>query len=311
MSKIKYAFAAAILTLSIPESEAQVVEKLSEKMKSELAKQPEIVVQTTIGPLTIPSPYSSKPVTKNSQVIGWGDKKPIAPSGFTVTKFAANLKHPRTTYVASNGDIFVAESDTRNSANQISLLQDKNADGMAEASVFLENLNQPFGMLILNNYFYVANTDGLYRYPYTLGDTKIMAKGEKILNLPAGGYNNHWTRNLLANADGSKIYISVGSSSNVGENGMENEVRRAVILEIDPDGSNEKIYGSGLRNPVGMDWNPVTGELWTAVNERDDLGNNLVPDYVTSVKKNGCTDGLIRTSGKLMIHVGFKTRITN
>lgn len=287
MSKIKYAFASAILTLSIPESEAQVVEKVSEKMKSELAKQPEIVVQTTIGPLTIPSPYSSKPVTKNSQVIGWGDKKPIAPSGFTVTKFAANLKHPRTTYVASNGDIFVAESDTRNSANQISLLQDKNADGMAEASVFLENLNQPFGMLILNNYFYVANTDGLYRYPYTLGDTKIMAKGEKILNLPAGGYNNHWTRNLLANADGSKIYISVGSSSNVGENGMENEVRRAVILEIDPDGSNEKIYGSGLRNPVGMDWNPVTGELWTAVNERDDLGNNLVPDYVTSVKKNG------------------------
>lgn len=273
--------------LAIP-AQAQVNTDLSEEKKKELSQQPADVVETAIGELRLVAPFSSESVTKESEVIGWGDKKPQAPAGFKVTKFAENLKHPRRTYIAPNGDIFVVESNTKNSADKITLIRDKDDDGTPNyQEVFLDDLNQPYGMLVLNNYFYVANTDGLYRYPYSEGDTKIEAKGEKILSLPAGGYNNHWTRNLLANKDGSKIYVSVGSASNVGEYGMDKEKRRAAILEINPDGSGEKLYAAGLRNPVGMDWNPVTGELWTAVNERDKIGNNLVPDYITSVKENG------------------------
>jgi glucose/arabinose dehydrogenase len=268
--------------------QAQVNTDLSEEKKKELSQQSADVVETAIGELRLVAPFSSESVTKESEVIGWGDKKPQAPAGFKVTKFAENLKHPRRTYIAPNGDIFVVESNTKNSADKITLIRDKDDDGTPNyQEVFLDDLNQPYGMLVLNNYFYVANTDGLYRYPYSEGDTKIEAKGEKILSLPAGGYNNHWTRNLLANKDGSKIYVSVGSASNVGEYGMDKEKRRAAILEINPDGSGEKLYAAGLRNPVGMDWNPVTGELWTAVNERDKIGNNLVPDYITSVKENG------------------------
>jgi glucose/arabinose dehydrogenase len=151
-------------------------------------------------------------------------------------------------------------------------------------ATFLAGLNQPFGMLVLGNYFYVANTDGVLRFPYTPDATKITGEGQKILSLPAGGYNNHWTRNLLAGPDGAKIYVSVGSGSNVQENGAENEVRRANILEINPDGTGEKVYASGLRNPVGMAWAPGSKTLWTAVNERDELGDDLVPDYLTSVQ---------------------------
>jgi len=157
----------------------------------------------------------------------------------------------------------------------------------AERDTFLKDLNQPFGMLLLGNKFYVANTDGVLMFPYQKGQTKITAKGKKILSLPAGGYNNHWTRNLIANADGSKIYVTVGSGSNVAEHGIENEDHRANILEINPDGTGERIYASGLRNPVGMDWAPGTNTLWTAVNERDNLGDELVPDYLTSVKDGG------------------------
>lgn len=267
---------------------SQVNTKLSEPQKAVWAAKPADVVQTAIGPLTIPASYSSKSVVKASKIVDWGTKKPLAPAGFTVNRFASNLQHPRNTYIGKNGDVFVVESNTKNSANRITLLRDTNGDGKADVqNIFLENLNQPFGMLILNDYFYVANTDGLYRYAYKEGADAISGSGEKILNLPAGGYNNHWTRNLLANKKGDKIYVSIGSSSNVGENGMEYEHRRANILEINPDGSGEKVYASGLRNPVGMDWNPQTNELWTAVNERDELGDNLVPDYVTSVKKNG------------------------
>jgi glucose/arabinose dehydrogenase len=148
-------------------------------------------------------------------------------------------------------------------------------------------LNQPYGILIIGNAVYVANTDGVVMYPYKTGDLKVTAPGKQILSLPAGGYNNHWTRNLIANADNSKIFVAVGSGSNAGENGMENEVRRANILEINPDGTGERIYASGLRNPVGMGWAPGTSTLWTAVNERDGLGDNLVPDYITSVKQGG------------------------
>jgi len=263
--------------------------QVKKEEKEALAKQPDIVVKTAVGDITLPPPFATESKTKNSKVIGWPEgKTPVAPKGFTVTKFADGFENPRWTYIAPNNDIFVVESGTKSSKNQITVLRDKDKDGKFETrEVFIKNLNKPFGMLVLKDFFYIANTDGLYRYPYKNNLLKLETTGEKILELPAGGYNNHWTRNLLSNADGSKIYISVGSGSNVGENGMDKEVRRADILEINPDGTGEKIYASGLRNPVGMDWNPVNKELWTAVNERDELGDDLVPDYITSVKKDG------------------------
>ncbi|WP_080239791.1 PQQ-dependent sugar dehydrogenase [Spirosoma rigui] len=266
-------------------------------------------VATTSQAVNLPAPYTTKSAVHYSNVVGWADgKTPQAPAGFTVTEYARDLKSPRWIYVAGNGDVFVAESNTEpksvkkkvvsavsgqsksqpsgESANRITLLRDTNKDGKPEMrEVFLTGLNQPFGMLVLGNSFYAANTDGLMQFPYKEGQTKMTAAGKKILELPAGGYNNHWTRNLLASTDGKKIYISVGSGSNVGENGMENEVRRANILEINPDGSGERIFASGLRNPVGMDWQPTTKTLYTAVNERDELGDDLVPDYLTSVKE--------------------------
>lgn len=269
-------------------------------------------VATTATALNLPAPYITKSVKNYSKVVGWTDgKTPTAPAGFTVTEFARDLRSPRWIYVAPNGDVFVAESNTEpktvkkkvtavvtgqsksqpsgESANRITLLRDTNKDGKPELrETFLTGLNQPFGMLVLGNSFYAANTDGLLQFPYQPGQTKMTAAGKKILDLPAGGYNNHWTRNLLASPDGKKIYISVGSGSNVGENGMGNEVRRANILEINPDGTGERIYASGLRNPVGMDWQPIENGkpvLYTAVNERDELGDDLVPDYLTSVKE--------------------------
>lgn len=263
--------------------------EVKKETKEKLAQQPSITVKTAIGNLTLPPPFASESVTKNSKLVKWPEgKTPNAPEGFTVTKFADGLENPRWTYIAPNKDIFVVESGTKESKNQITVFRDADNDGTFETrNVFISGLNQPFGMLVLKDYFYIANTDGLYRYPYKKNPLKLETKGVRILELPAGGYNNHWTRNLLANADGTKIYISVGSGSNVGENGMDKEIRRAAILEINPDGTAEKIYASGLRNPVGMDWNPVNNELWTAVNERDELGDDLVPDYITSVKKDG------------------------
>lgn len=249
------------------------------------------LIDTTTDPqLKLPQPYASKSVVNNSQVIGWKDgKKPVAPAGFTVNKFAEGFQNPRWIYVAPNGDVFISEaSTTARSADKITLLKDENKDGIYEVrEEFLSQLNKPFGMLIMGNYFYVANTDALIRYPYKPGEKFIKTSGEKILDLPAGGYNNHWTRNIIASADGKKILISVGSGSNVGENGMDKEVRRANILEVDPNGKGERIIASGLRNPVGMDYAPGTNTLWTAVNERDELGDNLVPDYITSVKEGG------------------------
>lgn len=255
--------------------------------------------------VTLPAPYATPSVSNNSKVSGWEEgKTPIAPKGFKVSRFADSLDNPRWLYVAPNGDIFAALANTVSdgftktsngkkkpggkSSNTILIFRDADRDGRPELQqVFLSGLNRPFGMLILGNYFYVANTDGLWRYPYQPGVTSISATGTKILDLPAGGYNNHWTRNIIASKDGSKIYVSVGSGSNVGEHGMENEVRRANILEINPDGTGEKIYAAGLRNPVGMDWATGTTTLWTAVNERDELGDELVPDYATSVQPGG------------------------
>ena len=285
MKKVIITTLTIIGILSVGSCKGQVSKEEKQKAQAEGST----TIQTAIGDITLPAPYSTESVTKTSSMTDWPENvTPKAPEGFTVTKFAEDLENPRNSYQAPNGDIFVAESNTRRSADRITVFRDKDKDGTYETrNVFLEDLNQPYGMLILNNYFYVANTDGLYRYPYTKDALKIEGEGERIVVLPAGGYNHHWTRNLLANADGSKIYISVGSASNVGEYGMEEEKRRANILEINPDGTGEKVYASGLRNPVGMDWNPVSRELWTAVNERDKLGDNLVPDYITSVQEDG------------------------
>ncbi len=262
-----------------------------------------------IGRISLPEPDTNSSKTNFSDIIGWPDNKmPVAPAGFTVSRFSDGFQSPRWIYEAPNGDVFIAESATESSlvkkagailsgkaksnqqkpsANRITILRDADKDGKPELKqAFLTGLKQPLGMLVIGNYFYVANTNGIVRYPYRPGDTKLNnASGKMILNLPAGGYNNHWTRNIIANADGSKIYISVGSGSNVAEHGMDNEIRRANILEINPDGSSERIYASGLRNPVGMDWAPGTSTLWTSVNERDGLGDDLVPDYLTGVKE--------------------------
>lgn len=260
----------------------------------------------------LPAPMATPSKVKLAKVIGWPEgKTPVAPAGYRVVKFAEGLNNPRWIYEAPNGDLFVSEARTVKrgmdrikdllsgkaksqnenlevSSHQIMLFRDTDGDGTPDLQrVYLDGLNQPFGMLVLGNHFYVANTDGLWRFPYDPDALSIVADGERLLDLPAGGYNNHWTRNIIANTDGDKIYISVGSGSNVGENGMEHEVRRAAILEIDVDGSNERVYASGLRNPVGMDWEPQSGALWTAVNERDELGDELVPDYITTVQQGG------------------------
>ncbi len=259
---------------------------------------------------TLPPPHATKSKKNFSKVQGWKDgRMPSAPNGFSVHRYADGFENPRWTYVTPNGDVLVAESNSNHtfleivgghiigaaksnnlhhSADRITLLRDADHDGKPEVRhTFLEGLNQPFGMLILKDWFYVANTDGLWRFPYHEGDVKITGKGEKIIDLPAGKHNRHWTRNIIANHEGTKIYIAIGSGSNVAEFGVENEILRACILEINPDGSDMRVFASGLRNPVGMGWAPGTNTLWTVVNERDELGDDLVPDYLTSVKNEG------------------------
>src|SRR5690606_11819063 len=205
-------------------------------------------VQTALGPLVLPKPYATKSVVNQNSMKEWPEGTlPSAPEGFTVTKFADGFKNPRWTYIAPNGDLFVSEANTRGSAGLITLLRDADGDGNAEVQeIFLDGLKQPFGMLVIGNHFYVANTDGLYKYPYKAGQRTLKTtEGTKIVELPAGGYNNHWTRNIVTNETQDKIYISVGSASNVAEHGMDEEFRRANILEIDLNGENEKIYASG------------------------------------------------------------------
>ncbi|MBF9223154.1 PQQ-dependent sugar dehydrogenase [Hymenobacter ruricola] len=276
------------------------------------ANTPAQTVETPVADsVKLPAPYASKSVTHRVDIVPWpAGKTPVAPAGFTVAEYAGRFDSPRWMYVAPNGDVLVAEASTipmtmtkkvaaelkldksrslrDHSANRITLLRDTDHDGRPDVrTTFLAGLSQPFGMLILGNNFYVANTDGVLRFPYQAGATKITGPGQRILELPKGGYNNHWTRNLLASADGAKIYVTVGSGSNVQEHGPENEVRRANILQINPDGTGEKIYASGLRNPIGLHWQPGTQKLWAVVNERDELGDELVPDYFTSVKEGG------------------------
>jgi glucose/arabinose dehydrogenase len=239
----------------------------------------------------LPEPYATPDTKRNSKVIGWPEgKTPIAPEGFVVTKFADKLNSPRWFYVTPNGDLLVSESQTnrKKSANDIILFRDTDHDGTPDLrQTFMKDLNQPLGMLVYKNWFYVGNTDGIYRYSYTAGQTEITEKGEKILDLTPGGYNNHWTRNIIASEDYSKFYVSTGSGSNDGEHGIESENRRACILEINPDGTGERVYAYGLRNPIGTAFEPSTKKLWCVVNERDNLGDDLVPDFLTEVKNGG------------------------
>jgi len=259
---------------------------------------------------TLPPPFATKSTMNFSNVIGWKDgETPIAPEGFAVAKYADSLQNPRWMYQLPNGDVLVAEANTphgffekigaaviganksndmRKSANRITLLRDTDKDGKPDVrTTFLEGLNLPLGMLVLKNKFYVANTDALWMFPYKKGQTTITGQGKKIIDLPAGKNNRHWTRNIIANKKGNKIYIAIGSGNNVAENGLEEDKDKARIWEINPDGSGLRVYASGLRNPVGMDWAPGTNMLWTAVNERDELGDDLVPDYITSVQPDG------------------------
>lgn len=230
-------------------------------------------------------PDKSEEVQRFSKVVGWPEgKTPVAPPGFEVVKLADGFRNPRNAYILPNGDILISESESKFKseahkkevtangrvksdnmgypANRITLLRDPNGDGIIDVrTTFLKDLNQPFGMLLIGDSFYVANTDAVVRYPYKRGQLEITAKGQKILELSASGYNNHWTRNLLQSKDG-KIFVSVGSASNIGEYGMAEEEWRANILEVEKDGKNPRIFASGLRNPVGMSLQPETGVLW-------------------------------------------------
>lgn len=236
--------------------------------------------QHSIKPSDLPAPFTSESVRRNSKVVPMpADATINVPKGFKVNIYAqGDFKYPRWMVLAPNGDVFVADSN----ANSIIVLRDKDKDGVAEERfVFADKLSQPFGMAFHKNWFYVASTDSIVRFPYKTGDTKASGAAEKLVELTRGGYNQHWTRNILFSPDGSKMFVSIGSETNAE---VEKDERRAAISVYDPDGKNHRIYAAGLRNPIGLAWNPKTGELWTAVNERDGLGDDLVPDYVTSVK---------------------------
>jgi len=253
-----------------------------------------VAQSTTYGPGeqiagALPAPFSTKSAVKHPKVIGWpADKMPQAAAGLQVAAFVRELENPRWIYVLPNGDVLVAQSRTGDSPNKITLLRDENGDGKPEVQeTFLEGLNQPFGMALVGQTLLVANTDAVLAFPYKEGQTKIDAPGMKILDLPVGGYNNHWTRNIIANHDGSKLYVTVGSASNNAEHGTGEELLRANILQCNLDGTALRVFASGVRNPNGLAWAPGTNELWTTVNERDELGDELVPDYVTSVQEDG------------------------
>ncbi|WP_085640217.1 MULTISPECIES: sorbosone dehydrogenase family protein [unclassified Pseudomonas] len=254
------------------------------------------------------------PTVHIAPAVGWpSGAKPTPAAGTQVAAFAENLDHPRWLYVLPNGDVLVAETNappkpddgsglkgwvTKKvmgragagvpSANRITLLRDADHDGVAETrTVFLQNLNSPFGMTLVGNDLYVADTDRLLRFHYEPGATEIKSQPIKVADLPGGTLNHHWTKNVIASQDGSKLYVTVGSNSNVGENGLDQEQGRAAIWEVDRATGNHRIFASGIRNPNGLAWEPRTGALWTAVNERDEIGSDLVPDYITSVKDGG------------------------
>lgn len=271
----------------------------------------------------LPAPQGGLlPTVNTAEAVGWPeDGAPNAPPGFTVARYAEDLAHPRWLYVLPNGDVLVAESSTKpeagaglmgwirnsvqrgagalaGSADRITLLRDSDGDGDVDARhVFAENLNQPFGMALVGDHLFIGNTDAVVRFRYTPNSVRAPGRPETVLELPyREGDNGHWTRNIVVSPDGSKLYVSVGSSSNIADYGIEAEGGRAAIWEIDlhrPEtriadtSCHCRIFASGLRNPVGMSWEPQTGALWVAVNERDMLGDNLVPDYITSVRDGG------------------------
>lgn len=272
--------------------------------------------QASHGPSpTIPEPVTSWiPTIKVAKAVGWPEGvKPKPAAGMNVNAFASGFDHPRWVYVLPNGDVLVAESNAPpkeeggsgprawaqqvvmwwagakpKSANRITLVRDKDGDGVGETkTVFLKDLMSPFGMALIGDNLYVANADAIVRFKYTEGATEITTPAEKVTDLPGGPINHHWTKNILPSKDGTKLYATVGSNSNVAENGMEAETMRAAILEVDLTNGNKRVFGAGLRNPNGMGLEPTTGELWTVVNERDELGSDLVPDYLTSVKDGG------------------------
>jgi glucose/arabinose dehydrogenase len=270
-------------------------------------------VSEGMGPNPVlPAPRKSLiPVIQVARARGWPEgATPTPAEGLQVSAFASGLEHPRWLYVLPNGDVLVAETNAPPrpqagggglrgwamnrfmkaagaavpSANRITLLRDTDRDGVADQrSVFLENLNSPFGMALVGNELFVANSDGVDRFSYAAGETRIDGPATRVAGLPAGPINYHWTKNLIVSPDGSRLYVAVGSNSNVGERGLENEEGRAAIWEIDRRTGAQRVFASGLRNPVGMAWEPETGVLWTSVNERDELGSDLVPDYITSV----------------------------
>ena len=234
-----------------------------------------------IKPEDLPKPFATDSASRSSKIIEQPSNATLkVPKGFKVNVFAeGDFKYPRWMKLAPNGDVFVADSR----ANSIIILRDTNKDGVAdERFTFTTNVSQPFGMAFYKDWFYVANTDSVVRFKHKSGQTKAEGKPEKLIALTEGGYNQHWTRNIIFSPNGEKMYVSIGSSGNVG---IEKDERRAAISQYNPDGSGYKLFASGLRNPIGLAFNPKTNELWTAVNERDGLGDNLVPDYVTSVKE--------------------------
>ena len=264
---------------------------------------------------TLPEPVKTLfPTVKVAEAIGWPEgAAPTAGQGLAVGAFARGLAHPRWLYVLPNGDVLVAETNAPErpeegkglkakvmkammkkagaavpSAERISLLRDADGDGVAETrSVFLGGLHSPFGMALVGDTFYVANADAVVKVPYQAGATTLAATPVQVAPLPGGPRNHHWTKSLVASRDGSRLYAGIGSNSNVAEHGMAEEKDRAAILEIDPASGATRVYASGLRNPVGMAWQPDSGMLWVAVNERDELGSDLVPDYITSVRPGG------------------------
>jgi glucose/arabinose dehydrogenase len=268
---------------------------------------------TSLGPNPqLPEPEKKLiPVVQVAEAKGWpSGLKPTPATETTVNAFASGLVHPRWIYVLPNGDVLVAETNAPErpdegkgikgkvmkkmqgkagagvpTANRITLLRDADGDGVAEVrSAFLENLNSPFGMALIGSDLYVANTDAIVKFPYSAGATKISAAATKLTDLPAGTRNHHWTKNIIADKAGAKLYATVGSNSNVAEHGMHEEEGRAAIWEVDVKTGAKRLYATGLRNPNGLAWEPKSGTLWTVANERDELGNDLVPDYLTSVK---------------------------
>jgi glucose/arabinose dehydrogenase len=235
--------------------------------------------------VVLPPPYATRAVAKPARIVGWpAGKMPLAPAGFEVSLFAEGLDNPRMIHVLPNGDVLVMESLRQDGESRVLLFRDTNKDGKPDQrEVFLRQLNRAFGMALVGARLYVGNTDAIVVFPYSAGETRIRRRPEKILDLPAGG---HYTRNVIADPKGEKLYIAVGSATNVDEQRIdEKDWRRAAILQVNRDGSSINVFASGLRNPVGMDWEPQSKTLWTVVNERDMLGDELVPDFLTSVRQ--------------------------